>query len=380
MRKYIIFYRYIKVFLLIFVLISIGLFYSCSHSQQIWSVYSIEVLFNNESKFDFCAQIGESFDVSITVNDYKETYKFSRFFAWIDYKDEKLELKYGNNQVCLNEAGHYQVKVTIIDGYGYLMTKRMPFDVIGPVDNEPPQILGEINNIPDNRLMAYSNIGLVLPRFEIIDNVDTELDLEIQCDGKINYDDFFDVLYYIHEKEKDDQLIIKVRDSSGNTTELTIDIKHKSIYEKLYNWFINPDYQNYDDIYLNENELFYKGNDTFVINYEPSYEKFNMGLNIALDFKQYNANSNLKLKFNYDFSKYYIIEFDYNQNMIIFDDTSFIMPEDLAFFNIRFDATSIKISNINNDEAYNFNFESIQDVSAITFEMTNLYFSAQINP
>src|SRR5690606_30916232 len=107
--------------------------------------------------------------------------------------------------ISLDEAGHYEVKVSIIDGVRRLMTKSMPFEIIKPIDNQPPKIIGEINNI--NELLVFSNIGLVLPNFEIIDNIDTNLKVDIECEiGEIRYDDIFEIGYYINNTNQNDKL------------------------------------------------------------------------------------------------------------------------------------------------------------------------------
>jgi hypothetical protein len=92
---------FLRTYLLFFISFCISVFVGCADNAQ-WSVYSVEILINKENNQAFCAQVGEEFNVSITVNDYEESYKFKIFYAWIDYDDEKIELTYGDNLIALD--------------------------------------------------------------------------------------------------------------------------------------------------------------------------------------------------------------------------------------------------------------------------------------
>ena len=262
--------KIIKLFLislvLIWIILNITVVISCSKNEKKNSVYSVEVLFNNENYSDFKAEVNESFYIGISVNDYKEDFKFQLFYACIDYNNEKIKLNYGKNEVKIGVPGSYEVKVTIIDDFQCLRTKRMPFCINEEQsqqeptkDTQPPEILGKINEIS-----AYPKIGCILPEFEVIDDSGEEIEPEFTAqNGQIIFNSEYDFYYYINDFEQDDTdtITLKAQDSAGNYTQINIAVEQIDFNESYWFFYVKDDFQILDGdfIALDKNKLYFKG-------------------------------------------------------------------------------------------------------------------------
>ncbi|HEY8423386.1 MAG TPA: hypothetical protein VIL23_01325, partial [Clostridia bacterium] len=371
-KKINIFFRLIT---LIFIFVSITFFFSCSKDQSEWSVYSIEILFNDENIKEFTAHVGEEFVISITVNNYQENYKFSKFYAWIEYNNQKIVLDYGDNVISFDQEGRYQVKVMIIDLIGRLMTKRMPFIITKVIDKEPPKITGDILNT--KQLNAYRNIGVILPDFEIIDNIDGKIEPSFLCKyGKVEYYDKYNTWYYINETNNDDILTISGKDSSDNEIQFDIIITMRSINESVGNWLLQSEIDK-NIIFLNEKSIYFEGESSFSIIYDTlNYDTLNPIINdksiyLTLNFLEYDKpNSCLELKFFYDLHSYYILKFEFKDNSLFINNSAITFPESLKYLNIVINKTSIKLSNDIYGDIYLLSIDN-QYISCISFEMSD---------
>lgn len=381
--------------LLIIILISISIVFGCSKSNEQWTVYSVEILFNNQNNQDFSARIGEKFNISITVNDYKLSYKFSIFYAWIDYNDSKIELNYGDNVISFDKAGNYQVKVTIVDLTGYLTTKSMPFNILEDVDDEPPQIKGDILN--NTLLRAYPNIGLILPDFEIIDNKDGKIEPKFDSvhgkimslfeyfDGLIDFYDTHNTWIYNNKKASNDQFTITGRDKKGNESKLEIKVDMLTALDSLYNWcnisgnWINSEISDDNKAIIGENALLYSGNEFLSATYQINYKTNNKAV-IGYNTKDIYDNSILNIKYQYQSNGYYeqsLINIDFNQQIIIFNESDYITLSDNADnLYIYIENDSIAIKDINDQTLYELNIEN--SINSLIFELKNIHFFAEI--
>lgn len=365
----------IKSCLSVLILICMSFLLGCAKSNAQWSVYSVEILFNEENTQDFCALVGEQFNVSISVNNYEENYKFKIFYAWIDCEDRRIELSYSDNSISLDKAGHYKVKVMIIDLIGRLFTKNMPFKIMDYTDNESPIIIGDIADI--TKLYAYPNIGLILPSFEIIDNIDGKIEPEIKCVyGVIDYYATHNTWVYINKSNNNDQITIKGQDAKGNEVIRVIDVKICKLDESVYKW-INPTLMSENDTVaiIAQNALLYKGNELFQIKYLLNIVD-NINFYIGLENISSNTNSVLNIKYEVDSKEKYLIKIDFYQKIIIFNETKNLNFDSIDNLIININYKTISIKDNNEHDLYVFN--AGHKVVAIAFELKdiNIYVEA----
>lgn len=372
-------------FILILMVFNLAVIFSCSEPTERPYVFSVEILFNDENYTDFKAKINEQFDISVTVNNYRESYELKSFYAWIDYNDDKIELNYGINNVSFEIGGKYQVKVYTIDSYNHLMTKRMPFYII----DEPPQILGEISDYfgenADKTLYAFNGIGCILPDFEIIDDSGEEIIPEISADigqVKIYSDIANDILFYYYinknsdDDTKEDIITIKAQDSAGNKNEIMLNVIKKTTYN---NWFFNK-YNEKDIIILDDinNTLFFDGYENDVT--ETTCLGYNYHINeseksAVIVFKKFDINSFFCLVLEANNFIKNKIEFQFSDQKIFINDVEFNSSEVVVNWNQE--NNTISISDL--DKTSNVKIENIQNIVAIEFEMKNISFYAKID-
>mgnify|MGYP000942045616 CR=1 FL=1 len=369
---------------LILAIFNFAIMISCSKHDDRAYVFSIEVLFNNENHKDFNANINEKVDIGITVNNYRDSYEFEYFYAWIDYNDDKIELNYGINEISFNVGGNYQVKVTIIDGYNRLMTKRMPFTII----DRPPEILGEINGYlgenADKNLYAFPNIGCILPNFEITDdsgeiiipNITAQLGQVTFYSDSENNTSFY---YYIYKNGdnnfKEDIITIKAKDFGGNEKEINFNLYCIKYSEKCNNWLIRNEYNGKDFIALDENMMYFDGNTIDDEITEASFVSYisNKINSIILNFKRFDKDSFFCLNFEGDDFHKYKIEFRFDQKIFI-EDTEFNESK----LSISFDKANNTISVSDSKATYSL-FIKNNNLTAAEFEMSKIDFNVKID-
>ncbi|HEY8390774.1 MAG TPA: hypothetical protein VIL26_07510 [Clostridia bacterium] len=371
--------------ILFLVFFSFAFLVSCDKSEKKDSVFSIEVLFNDENHSDFKAKINEKFFISVTVNDYKELFDdFEMFYAWIDYNGEKVQLNYGNNQVSFNKTGNYQVKVSIIDAYRRLVTKKMPFSII---DDQPPQFFGKINDFIENNiaLNAYWDVGWILPDFEIIDDSGESIMPDIIAktgEIKTYYTRDNKKLYYYINSEKEniieDTITITATDSSKNKKTINLDVKHNKS-----EWFVKK-YNDQEFIVIDDTNifktLFFEGynkqenqKEKSFIGYKPNNP--NKIDNIIIDFIKFDTDSSFELSFeDSNIFKKYTINFKFYDQKIYVENFEFNAAKILVSLN---NDNTISVSDDQN--TYILTIDNIQNITAAELTMSNLNFNAKIN-